>query len=590
MTESSSDERQRALQLLEQVRVALNESDLLEAGQQLDSLQKHLVEWKRSNARVQLDAALNDDLLLLNVDVAKRYLQEWESSLGADETREDLEQYQGRVQQRIQEKQTDLQVRGITAHCNDLWQKAAESEASDQPAHPDTLLTENYTKARDLVAVAHAEHAGNAGLEILLQKATRLRENKVIARGIYQIAIGAERHTDALDELNKLASDALLPRYRVGRNETGAVLVFDRMVPVDDTRDEIERLGRAWASNKLPGMLAAQDHLQEYQPQAALDALQDRPRAERFLDEATLQKLIDLEQQATDDLDALARAEERAQEAVQLIAQDTVDAWNTYVAAYQIYAGAPSLNPTRQAIVEQMVVQMKQMDVEAEDAFAMKDMARVQQIYLTAQHNFSDKDTALDDRLERLAEIDWNAQRYLEYLQNATSMMGQIREMTREDVVSADEMLSRLNEYPDIVLEELTDLQAVRDLVSYHIKMENTYEQLNHLLTATDIAELQQGVIAAEEYADDVRFSRLADHLQLHGIFLTAQRHHAAGDLEQALVQLQQVANADGHPDQAEAMRLATQTRADIAAAQAPPPPPPSPVSEPPEDAPPETP
>ena len=95
-----------------------------------------------------------------------------------DDQREDLDQYQERVDQRILQKKTDLQVRGVTAHCEDLWRSAKELEHGDQPPRPEFLLENYYTKARDMATAAHGEYPDEAKLDGLFQKAERLLKNR----------------------------------------------------------------------------------------------------------------------------------------------------------------------------------------------------------------------------------------------------------------------------------------------------------------------------------------------------------------------------------------------------------------------------
>lgn len=566
MTETPPSDRDRALQILDQIRSAINADDLQEVAKKTESLHAVLAEWNIANARTRLDTILAADLLLFDVEAARLQLKTWESALKEDDKRDDLDQYQERVAKRITQKQTDLQVRGVTAHCEDLWRSASELEHGDQPPRPEFLLENYYTKARDMATAAHSEYPDDARLDVLVQKAQRLRQNRIMAGKIFQIAIEEDRYADALDDLGKLDAGDLVPRYRAAVDPAADTMAFDGMIPISQARTELQSLGAAWATEQVTQMSAAEDHLAAYQPQVALDALADRQRVDPFVDEETKQKLADLEEQANDALQSLQQAENLAKKAQQQASSDPVAAWNTYVEAYQAYAGAPSLTPAHQAIINAMDARLEQLTSEADTAFNDRDMTRVSQIARSALQDYTDKDSSLDAALERLEELDWQARTYLEYLQTATTMVGELRDLVWQDVNAAAELIAQLDEYPDMVLEEFADLSELRASVRRRLAMDEAYKHLSALMTSGDVAEVEQGIAAAGEYSDDARFPRLVTGLKLHAAYLTARREYTEGHAEQALELLDKVVASEGHVDHPNATRLAQQIRAEMGA------------------------
>lgn len=556
--------RDRALTTLDQIRDALTQDDLQTAIEKIDQLQTQLADWKRREARQWLDEALRADLLLFNQDAANKRLQQWADAIN-DPDNAELASYQERVEARARQKQTDLQARGISAHCNELWVEAARLENSDDPPKPTFALTQYYVKARDVVAAAVAEYPDNATLSVLLQRAERLHEEKRKADTIYKMAIENDHYADALDALDSLDVVKLIPAYRViVEADSPDLLRFDKMLPLVEAREEIIKRGQMWAVERAEEMRVQADGLlDQYQPQTALDALKDRKLVERFVDEKANQALRDLETRASTDLRLLEQAERRARQAQRLAAENALGAWDLLVEAYQTYAGATALPEARQTIVGAMVESLQGLVREAEAAFNQKRMDRIQRIYQGARLDYADKDETLDEWLAHLAEFDRQARAYEDYIRNAQGLVERIREVMWDDVSAAGELLTELDGYPPIVLDDLEGLADLRADVRRRLNMEVVYNQLRGLLASKTIPEIETGIQSAAPYAQEERFAHLLDWLEVHRAYLEARAAYDAGDDALALDLLEQVAQFDGHPDQNDAQALAAQIRND---------------------------
>jgi len=555
-------ERERALTVLEQIRTALTNDNLQDAVKQIDMLQDLLADWKRTEARQWLDEAMRGDLLVFNIEAATQRLAQWRSTLPEDQAsvgeEREFTHYKERVQERSRQKQSDLQARGVIAHCEELWRKAAELERSEQPAHPDHLMNNYYTRARDVAASAYAESPNNATLDTLVQQTDRLWSNKLIAGNAYKKAIEKEKYIDALTDLDKLPPGDLVPRFRVVMDPTSREMTsFDRMIAITDAHDEIERLARLWAADRAATVIkSGTEALQTYSPQAALDALIGREQYERFLREEFRQQMRDLERRANEDVRLLEQAERRARQAQRLTEENAIGAWNIYVEAYQTYAGAPALVPARETIINGMISELEGLAGQAEQAFMNKQMERVGQIYQDTRLKYSEKDALLDTLLARLEEINWQAQTYQEYLLSANEMLDQIQELIWQDVVQAGEILGQLENYPPIVLEEMQSLPSIRSEVRRRLNAEVMYNQLFKLLLSTNPAEIERGISVATEQRDESRFRQLRSDLEIHLRYLEARRDYAAGDVQKAKAKLESVAVTAAHPDQAVARDL----------------------------------
>jgi len=554
--------RERALATVDQIRDALTNDDLQAAVDKIDQLQTQLADWKRREARQWLDEALRADLLLFNQDAAKKRLQQWADAI-TDPDNAELASYRERVDKRAQQKQADLQARGVSAHCTELWDEAARLEAGDNPPKPGFALTQFYAKARDVVAAAVSEHPNNATLSVLFQRAERLHDEKTKADTIYKIAIENDRYADALDLLDSMDVVTLIPAYRVVVEANSPDLLrFDRMLPIFEAREEITKRGQMWSTERAEEMrVQANTLLDQYQPQAALDALGDRKLVSRFVSEKINQALRDLETRASTDLRLLEQAERRARQAQRLAADNALGAWELLVEAYETYAGATALAEARQTIVGAMVERLQGLVREAEAAFNQKRMDRIQRIYQGARLDYADKDETLDEWLAHLAEFDRQARAYEDYRRNAQGLLERIRQVMWEDAAAAGELLSELDGYPPIVLDDLDGLADVRADVRRRLNMEVVYNQLRGLLASKTIAEIETGIQSAAPYADEDRFARLLDWLDVHRAYLEARAAYDAGDDTQALALLDEVAQFDDHPDQNDAQSLAAQIR-----------------------------
>jgi hypothetical protein len=571
MSEDRSQVRDRALTTLDEIRAALQNDDIQGAVQAIDVLQGQLVDWKRADAREWLDRAFGVDLLLFNADGARQRLNQWAGTLAADADDELLATYRQRVTARTQEKQLELQARGVIAHCEELWRQAHALERDDNPAHPDRLLSEYFATAQEIAESAAHEYPDNDKLIALNEKANRLYEQKQKARRIYAEALEDEAYAEAMDDLDALTVVELVPRFRqkMAGDEPG--LMFVGMATVQQARAELQQMGRQWADQHIADMLQkVHNELSQYDPQAALDLLSQRKRIERFAEPPIQQKMLEYENRAADDLRRRQHAERRCQQALHLLADNPLGAWDIYTEAQTLYAGAPSLGDARERILQTLLSDLDDHIRRAEEAFDARLMERVSQIYQAARLDFSDKAPELEERLGRLAEIDWQARTFIEYRQGAEDLLERLRDVIISDVGSASDLLSQLEDYPAIVLEDLDGLAEARAAIRRRLNLEMRYNRLYKLLHS-DRSESVETAIAEAASVDENRFRQLAHDLDVHLTYLNAHVEYQLGQNREALSLFAQVAGQQGHPDQVEAERYA----AEIQQALMPAPPPP---------------
>ncbi|GAB4339081.1 MAG: hypothetical protein Kow00117_20220 [Phototrophicales bacterium] len=334
------------------------------------------------------------------------------------------------------------------------------------------------------------------------------------------------------------------------------------MVTIDVAQKELEALGRQWANSRVGTLLQhIHDHLTGFRPQEALKLLRGRKRIERFTETPIRDKLLQLEAQAESDLERLERAEQQAQRALRLMQENPLGAWEMYAEAQTTYAGAPSVVEARMMILSRLTNNLKAQIAEAEKAFDAKQMRRIGEIYREARADYSDKAPELEALLSRLEEIDWQARTYLEYLDSASQLLEQLRLVVWEDVSAAGEMLNRLEEYPAIVLDELSGLSDIRATVRQRLNVEMIYNRLYQLMLSDSVEEVEQAINTAQDHADDPRFRQLIPMLEAHMTYLNAHLEYDLGQLKQALIMFEEVGAYEGHPDQPDANRFADEIR-----------------------------
>lgn len=561
---------ERALEILDKLRAAIEAENPNDATDHLGKLDTLLKEWRRETnieaAKTYLDAAFTRDVLVFNSETARKHLKQWTNAL-EDPDDESLAQYKSRVDEFIEKKEWTLKVRGVIAHCGELLAQANTLEHSETPPKPDFLLTNHYNKAVDIAASALAEYPLDADLDALLQQTENQRTAKVTASRIYTLALEQHNYNQAIGDLDSLAEDSLIPRFVLSKDEAGNTkLRFHSMIPHAQAQEELAQLAKQWAEKQATKALQqAQLQLEAHNPQAALDALENQSDYLPWLTDTVIKQLNKTQTQAETDLTNLQQAEEQAQSAIELAAssstsEEAINAWNMYAHAYGLYQWANSLTAARTAVLDALETRLNGQISEAEQAFNNRDMEGVRAIYKNAQPIFSQKDPRLDALMERLAELNDITHQYDEYMQNAAETLEQVKSMLWQDTAAANDLLTQLESYPDLILESFSEVHDLRVKVNERLNADSAY---NHIVTALhtdDVNEVKVAIKAvkeaAEEFADDNRFPNLAHALELHHSFLNARNYHAAGDMEKARALLQPVAALPNHPDQPKAVEM----------------------------------
>lgn len=560
--------REVALEIIQRLQGAVEQDQAAEAATHLDALRSVIEEWQRgvvvSAAKRWIDQALSEDLLLFNVATAEGHLANWRAVLavGAADADPDLARYTRRVAERTAQKQAALVAHGVITYCESLLARAAEMERGETSPHPDFMLASYYEKARAIAQAARQEHSDHPELEMLAEKADRIHGQKVSAARLYPNALGGHAYTDALYALNQLPTDMLIPRFAP---EAGmAVPAFVGMVTASQARRELLALAGEWANGQAAQIIAsATARLDAHDPSGALELLDVTAIAPYLRDEARAQ-LDALKLRADEGAFKRAQAAERCQHARNTAASNPLDAWDAYAQAHALFSWLPELPAAREVVVAALSAQIDQIIAKTEAAFYEREMGQVRQLAQNTQRLYGAKDAALDEKLARFRELDEMTRQYDEFLRSAEAIYQQVKSLLYDDAVAANDLLSQLESYPELVLLSFPDLAELRDIVNRRLNANQLYGQLFGQLYAEDaraVAEaIESATAGAEAYPDDLRFRAMLDGLTAHHEYLMASAAFEAGaaltDAQRA--HLAWLVNAD-HPDRTGARRLLDQ-------------------------------
>ncbi len=565
-----SPQKSTALMLLDQIRTALEDDDLAAAMQQVDQLAAHIQSWERTQriaeARQELDAALQEDVLAFDGANAQQQLERWAAAAEGDDEPPELQRYRERIRERVQERQRELQIAGVQARSESLLAQADELERSQQAPHPNFLMEQYYQKALNIVLTAQAEYPDHATIEQLAQHVDRVQQQKESAMVLYELALLHDKYSNALHNLDQLPADSLIPRFALMDDASGQrSLSYQGMVAIPNARSEITALARRWAAASLQQNLQTADqHLNLHNPQEAVNVLEVGQSVTQFLDEAQQAQLQAAKTNAAEQLRRLERAQELLANAQSLAERDPLRAWESFAQAESTYRWIEDLRQVREAIVQGLHGQLQQTVNEVDRIFQdERDMATVRQMARTAQQEYADKDDALEPLLERLRDYAVMAQEYEQYVENGHEILREVQTIMHEDAVAANELLSQLESFPEFVLEAFDNIYTLRTRINQRLNADQAYSRLYPALFAEEGSEVSQAVeesrAASQEYPDDGRFPALVQALQYHQAFLAAQQQAANGATEQALQLLVPVLNAPNHPDAKRAQALQQQ-------------------------------
>ncbi len=558
--------RETAIDLLQAVQDAVEADQTQTALKTLEQLQQHIQAWSRSErtqqAKAWLDDALAGELLAFNTEAARTHLTAWHEALDPEaEVPAEFTTYEGRVKEQTQRKQENIQVRGVMAHCDELFTKAVELEAGDAPPNPQFMLANYYDKAVAIAKAAHAEIPSSPELDVLARRAVQLQANKKTASRIYAMALEDEEYTEALAALDGLPINLKVPRYANITNEGVNELRFRDMVAMETARAEIRAQAQTWAEGEAAARVrAAQGFLDEHQPENAVDQLDMPPQFNTLLSGETRTHLDGLRRQADTALQNKRTAADLLNRANLQAPEDDIAAWDTYQQARQLDPNAAQLAETRKVIIRAMQTQLEKMVAQAEEAFQNRQMDRVRELFQQGRAVYVGKDDSLADYLEQLAEANGMTERYAEYMESATALHEQVRGLIWEDAVAANDLLTQLESYPDLIVEVFDDLHELRQQVNQRLNADQLYADLTPFVYQQTIASVRDGVqqtrAAIEDHPQDSRFPALQDALNMHLYFLNAQQKLEAGQGAEAVEALRAVASVSGHPDQAKAQQL----------------------------------
>lgn len=555
------------LNLIEQVKAEIENDNINDAALQVAQLTQHITDWQRSEnlqkARIWLDSALEDDLLSFDATLARDYLQKWQNASDSEGENPELADYRQRVETRATQKNEALLIRGVISHSNEITEKARQLEIGAEPPAPDFMMRQYYDKVQGIVLAAQADYEKNAELEQLVQAVERLHNNKETAAIIFSMALESQKYSNALNNLEQLPGEFLVPRFTATEDVSGEVrLQYQGMVQIPLAREEITTLAKAWATKVITeAMATAQRYLVAHEPQSAVDELDTGDNVEKFLDAEQKIQLEEAKTIATTQLRNREKAEEGAEKALELAKTDALAAWDEYTTAFQLYQWADGLDEARQTALNGMRSNLKEMAQEADVTFhEARDMERVREICNHARTRFTNKDDSLNELLQQFDEFEDMIQSYQEYIMAGNEILSRVKETIWDDAVAANDFLTQIESYPDFVLQAFDELYDLRVQVNQRLNADQTYNQLYKALFNETMPEITEAIehtnVASGEFVGDERFPVLELWLKYHMAFIPAIQQFELGAYQQVLQLISPVLNHPQHPDYEVAVKM----------------------------------
>ena len=556
-----------ALNLLEQIRVEIENDSVNDAVLQLSQLSQHMSDWQRKenlqNARVWLDAALSGDLLAFDIGTANDYLSKWsDASDDADENPE-LADYRKRVELRSKQKNEALLVRGVVSHSNEILDQAKTLERGNEPPAPSFILREYYEKVRNIVLSARAEHDRNSELEQLVQKVKRLHQHKASAAIIYSMALESKKYSNALNNLEQYPHDFLVPRFTATEDISGELrLNYQGMVGVDVARQEITTQAKTWARTVANDAIRkSQQYLEAHEPQEAVDELEFGESIEKFLDADHKKEVTQAQSTALTQLRNREKAEDLATKALSLAESKPLDAWAEVIAAQNLYEWADGLADARHATLTAMQAQLQTLAHNADVEFHEKrNMKRVLEICTHAKTSYANKSEEITSQLQTFDEFEDMVQRYQEYINAGNDILAKVKSLIWEDSVAANDFLTQVESYPEFVLEAFPNLYDLRVQVNKRLNADQTYNELYKSLFSETLPEVTEALertnVASSDFESDERFPKLDTWLRYHMAFISAKVQFEQGAYDKALQLIAPVLNHPKHPDYEDAQKM----------------------------------
>lgn len=556
-----------ALNLLDEIKIEIENDEINNAALQLAQLTGHISEWQNSenlkNARTWLDSAFESDLLSFDATIARDYLQKWQGASDSEEENPELADYRKRVESRARQKNEALLIRGVISHSNEIIEEAKTLEIGAEPPAPTFMMRQYYDKVQGIVLAAQADYEKNPELVQLVQRVERLHDNKETASSIFSMALESQKYSNALNNLEQLPGEFLVPRFTATEDVSGEKrLTYQGMVQIPIAREEITTQAKTWATKVVSeAMATAQRYLDAHEPQESVDELQTGENVEKFLEAEQKAQLDEAKTLATTQLRNREKAEERAEKALEIAKTDAVMAWDEYVAGFQLYQWADGLDEARQATLKEMRSNLKAMAQEADVTFhEARNMDAVREICNRAKAHFSNKDESLNELLQQFDEFEDMIESYREYITAGNEIISRVKETIWDDAVAANDFLTQIESYPDFVLQAFDELYDLRVQVNQRLNADQTYNQLYKALFNETMPEITEAIehtnVASGEFIGDERFPRLELWLKYHMAFISAAPHFKRGSYEQVLQLIAPVLNQPQHPDYEVAIKM----------------------------------
>lgn len=492
---------------------------------------------------------------------ARSLLANWERALIDEAHRGEYNRYTQLVTTRLSTLRNMLRMQAVKDLCERLWARAEALMRDGSNVNIATIITNYYERALTIVNKALAEDPDNIELQALQQRAKDTRELHAIGAQVLTSAVEAEAYTISLKQLEGLPNEQLVPGFQFMPDTSGKLEARQvDYISVAEARRRLLDMAGQWAHSKaLEYLNLAENALRDHNPELAQIELANRSKINEFLDSTDKNEFEKLHDQIDEALAQLHEAQRLAEQAQKILPDGWLEAWQLYTSAVEKYPWAGALEPTRSAIVAQMSIVLDSRLQDANTAFTTRDFNRLRSIVSQTRDQFTRvNEPGLVPRLEELNALDERAKIYNSRLRAAQARLRDIERGAAQNpsdtLIQLDDLEQEYGDVLDGIKEQFSHLQA-----DARLRGDAAAEQdrLRGFITNRNLIESRQALAdarrAAGRFQNDATFQHIAEQLQLHVLFLEAQRDEANGLYQDALKKYKEVFAVRDHVDAGQA-------------------------------------
>jgi hypothetical protein len=433
----------------------------------------------------------------------------------------------------------------------------------ERDKNPSAAMSSGFTPAEDAANAGSAKHPNHVSLKILAENTGSLREENARRGDIETSAITLGQIRNAILQVEVSSPGTLFPRRDpVTGAFTGTITREDLLASL---RKEAPERSKRFAEKYQQ---EAEQHIEDLNPNAALEVLKKRDQIEEFLDSQSLKELVALERKAKDERTKLELVQRKIDEILEFVTKRaSIDALTSLTAIETKYENIQVYVDAKAKVVASVRNYIEEELARAEVSLSGADWDKVVGAITSKiiQQFANVKDSVIESQVKE-------ARRYQEILtgrqdiiKQASATLDEIIKIVDQKSTEASEKLQNLEasfiQY-DYLPPRLPRLEEARKRVAQRLGAVGAAESLRLSLDSDDLTTVRSFLNQAQELlktytlqADKALFDQLIRDLKLRCTYLEAIDNQKLGNYTDALRGMREVANTSNR-DQSNAKDL----------------------------------